>query len=105
MGRRGRVAVSIRRDWFKTKVELLSKAGVNPTEAFRSAFGMDPNLALALPFADFLNMACRDVKPSPELLDSLSRFFDGWAEVLESSGLGDEAALARGKAAEARALK
>ncbi|TPW21658.1 MAG: hypothetical protein FD126_470 [Elusimicrobia bacterium] len=74
-------------------------------EAFRAAFGMDPKLALALSFADFLKMACRDVKPSPELLASLTLFFDDWAEVLEASGRGDEAALARGKAAECRAVE
>lgn len=97
--------MSIRRDWFKTKVELLTKIGEAPEDAFRAAFGMDPRLALAVPFADFLKMACRDVKPSPELRDALTRFFEDWAAVLEASGRGDEAALARGKAAECRALK
>lgn len=113
--------MSIRRDWFKSKVDILAQAAaavlglkgkgavleaaVKLEEAFRSAFGMDPRLALAVPFADFLKMACRDVKPSPELLDSLARFFEDWGEALEASGRTDEAALARGKAAECRALK
>lgn len=112
--------MGIRRDWFKNKVDILVQAGAlvlglkgkgqvheaaaKLEEAFRSAFGMDPKLALAIPFADFLKLACRDVKPSPELLASLTRFFDGWAEVLEAAGRVDEAGLARGKAAECRAL-
>lgn len=96
--------MSIRRDWFKDKVELLSKAGVNPEEGFRSAFGMDPRLALAVPFADFLKVACRDVKPSPELAAALAGFFADWAETIEASGRHSEATLARERAAECRAL-
>ena len=113
--------MSIRRDWFKNKVDILAQAAgavlglkgkgevlqaaVKLEEAFRSAFGMDPKLALALPLEDFLKMACRDVAPSPELLASLAGFFDDWAEVLEAAGRKDEAALARERASSCRALK
>lgn len=74
-------------------------------EAFRQAFGFDARLGLALPFEDFLKMACRDVKPSPELLASLAKHFEDWAEVLELSGRSSDAALARERAASCRALK
>lgn len=110
--------MSIRRDYFKTKVDILAQvgatllglkgkgavqeAGVKLEEAFRSAFGMDPRLALAIPFPDFLKMACRDVTPSPELLTALAGFFASWAELLESSGRKDEAALAREKSEQCR---
>lgn len=113
--------MSIRRDWFKNKVDLLAQAAavvlglkgkgavleaaVKLEEAFRSAFGMDPKLALAFPFEDFLKMVCRDVAPSPELLAALAGFFDDWAGVLDAAGRKDEAALARGRAADCRALK
>lgn len=113
--------MSIRRDWFRHKVELLAQAAgvvlglrrkgavleaaVKLEEAFRSAFGMDPKLALAFPFEDFLKMVCRDVAPSPELLASLAGFFEDWAEVLEAAGRPGDAALARERASSCRALK
>lgn len=112
--------MSIRRDWFKTKVDILAQvagavlglkgkgevlqAAVKLEEGFRSAFGLDPRLSLALPFKDFLTMACRDVKPTPELLAALAGFFDDWAGLLEAQGLGGEAAMARERAAACRAL-
>lgn len=112
--------MSIRRDYFKTKVDILAQvaatllglkgkgavqeAAVKLEEAFRRAFGFDSRLALALPFEDFLKLACRDVKPSPELLASLAKHFDAWAEALEGSGRPDVAALARERAASCRAL-
>ena len=103
--------MSIRRDYFKNKVDIFAQAAgavlglkgkgevlqaaVKLEEAFRQAFGFDARLALALPFDDFLKMACRDVKPSPELLAALARFFSDWAYLLESQGRPDDAAMAR----------
>lgn len=112
--------MSIRRDYFKTKVDILAQVGASLLglkgkgtvqeaaakleEAFRQAFGFDSKLALALPFDGFLKLACRDVKPSPELLSSLAKHFDDWAEALEASGHPDVAAMARERAASCRAL-
>ncbi|TBR19767.1 hypothetical protein EPO15_13940 [bacterium] len=113
--------MGIRRDWFKNKVDILAQAaavvlGLKKSgqvqeaaakleEAFRSAFGMDPRMTLALPLKDCLDMLGRGVKPSPELTAALASFFADWAEALEASGRQDEAALARQKAAECGALK
>ena len=112
--------MSIRRDYFKAKVDILAQAAatllglkgrgavledaVKLEEAFRQAFGFDGRLALALPFEEFLKMACRDVKPSPELLAALAKHFSDWADVLEASGKADVAALARERAVSCRAL-
>lgn len=112
--------MSIRRDWFKNKVDILAQAAavvlglkgrgaaveaaVKLEEAFRSAFGLDARLALALPFKDFLDMVCRGAPPSAELLAALAGYFDDWASVLEAQGRPDDAALARERAAGCRAL-
>ncbi len=110
--------MSIRRDWFKNKVDILAQAAAlvlglkgkgqvqeaaaKLEESFRSAFGMDPRMTLALPLKECLDMLGRGVKPSPELAAALASFFADWAELLEASGRNDEAALAREKASQCR---
>ena len=112
--------MSIRRDWYKNKVDILAQvaatvlglkgkgavqeAAVKLEEAFRSAFGVDAKLALALPLADFLALACRGLPPSPEVAAALAGFFADWAELLETSGRRAEAASARDRAAECRLM-
>lgn len=112
--------MSIRRDWFKNKVDILAQvaaavlglrgkgevlaAAVKLEEGFRSAFGMDARLALALPFKDFLDLVSRGIAPSPELLAALAGFFHDWAGVLEAQNRPADAAMARERAAACRAL-
>ncbi|MBI3297851.1 MAG: hypothetical protein HYZ75_06795 [Elusimicrobia bacterium] len=111
--------MSIRREWFKRHLEILTQAlgtvlglkGRGEVQAsiaalesaLEKAFGMNGQLALAFPLEQFLSLALRGEKASPELLDALSRLFTEYAALLESSGRNSEAASARERAAALRA--
>jgi hypothetical protein len=106
----------IRRDWFKRHVEILAQAlgvalglkkkgeataAVAVIEAaVRSTFGLSGTLALGLSLKEFLSLACRGEKPSPELLSTLAELFREWAGLLEKEGRAAEAASALGRAVE-----
>lgn len=103
----------IRRDWFKAKVEavaqglgvvlgLRKKGDILGSAAameavVQEAFGMSGVMALGLPLEQFVFLAFRGEKPSPELLSKVGELFLEWASLLEAQGRSAEAASARAR--------
>lgn len=106
----------IKRDWFKRQIEILAQVlavvlglkekgdiqgSIAEIEtAVQKAFGMSGKLALGLGAEDFLSLACRGDKPTPELLSTLAGLFQEWGALLEIQGLSADAASARARAQE-----
>ncbi|MEK7746433.1 MAG: hypothetical protein AAB576_07195 [Elusimicrobiota bacterium] len=104
----------IKRDWFKRQIEILAQAlgaalglkgrgdiqgSIAEIEtAIQKAFGMSGRLALGFSLEDFLSLACRGDRPTPELLSTLAGLFQEWGALLEAQGSAAEAAAARERA-------
>lgn len=106
----------LQRDWFKSTIDLLvaalgamlarkkkgeiEAAVAEADGAILKAFGVSGKLALGLTLKDFMMFACRGEEPSPELLQTLSKLFTEWADLLDAAGRTQDAALARARARE-----
>ena len=100
----------IKRDWFKRQIEILAQVlaaalglkqkgdiqgSIAEIEtAIQKAFGMSGKLALGFSLEDFLSLACRGDKPTPELLSTLAGLFQEWGTLLETQGYSADAAAA-----------
>jgi hypothetical protein len=111
----------IEHDWLKKYIAIMAQilgtaAGLHKKgqvkealaaveEGVRKAYGLTGGLALALPFQEFLTLALRGEKPTPELLAGMAELFEAWSRLLQEAGRPAEAAAAKQRAAECRACR